>query len=98
MFGDDVIKIDSVEYGTVIPLPTSLENKRYTLVEWTNVPEIMPAHDIIIYARVVDGILTLTDEIDCKIYNEKGVRILRLRRGLNIIKYNNGKIQKVIVK
>lgn len=47
---------------------------------------------------VVDGILTLTDEVDYKIYNDRGLRISQLQRGLNIIKYSNGRIRKVIVK
>ena len=98
MFDDEIVKVDSVEYGAVIPLPTSLNSERYTLIEWLDVPETMPAHDIIIYASVVDGILTLTDEVDYKIYNERGLWTSRLQRGLNIIKYSNGKIRKVIVK
>ena len=98
MYNDKVLKVDSVEYGAVIPLPTSLNSDRYTLIEWLDVPETMPAHDITIYASVVDGILTLTDEVDYKIYNERGLRISRLQRGLNIIKYSNGRIRKVIVK
>ncbi|WP_288286366.1 leucine-rich repeat protein [uncultured Prevotella sp.] len=98
MYNDKVLKVDSVEYGAVIPLPTSLNSERYSLIEWLDVPETMPAHDITIYASVVDGILTLTDEVDYKIYNERGLRISRLQRGLNIIKYSNGRIRKVIVK
>lgn len=98
MYNGEVVKVDSVEYGAVIPLPTSLNSDRYTLIEWLDVPETMPAHDITIYASVVDGILTLTDEVDYKIYNERGLRISRLQRGLNIIKYSNGRIRKVIVK
>ena len=98
MYNDKVLKVDSVEYGAVIPLPKSLNSERYSLIEWLDVPKTMPAHDIIIYASVVDGILTFTDEIDYKIYNERGLRISRLQRGLNIIKYSNGRIRKVIIK
>ena len=47
---------------------------------------------------VVDGIHTLTDEVDYKIYNDRGLRISQLQRGLNILKYSNGRIRKVIVK
>lgn len=98
MYNDKVLKVDSVEYGAKITLPTSLDDERYALVEWLDVPETMPAHDIIIYASVIDGILSLTDEADYIIYNERGLRISRLQRGLNIIKYSNGRIRKVIVK
>ena len=98
MFDDEVVKVDSVDYGAVIPLPTSVNNERYTLLEWLDVPETMPAHDIIIYATVSDDIRSITDEVDYKIYNERGLRIPRLQIGLNIIKYSNGKIRKVIVK
>lgn len=98
IYNGNVLKVDSVEYGAAIPLPKSLDSERYTLIEWLDVPETMPAHDVVIYASVVDGILTLTDEVDYKIYNDRGLRISQLQRGLNIIKYSNGRIRKVIVK
>ena len=98
MYNDKVLKVDSVEYGAKITLPTSLDDERYALVEWLDVPETMPAHDITIYASITDGIRNVSDEIEYKIYDERGQQILRMKRGLNIIKYSNGRIRKVIVK
>jgi hypothetical protein len=42
MYGDEVLKVDSVEYGAEIELPQSLDSERYTLIEWLDVPETMP--------------------------------------------------------
>ena len=98
MYNDKVLKVDSVEYGAKIPLPTSLDDERYVLVEWLDVPETMPAHDITIYASITNGIRNVSDETEYKIYDERGQQIPRMKRGLNIIKYNNGTTRKVIVK
>lgn len=98
MYNENVLKVDSVEYGAKITLPSSLDDERYALVEWLDVPETMPAHDITIYASITDGIRNVSDEIEYKIYDERGQQILRMKRGLNIIKYSNGRIRKVIVK
>ena len=98
MYNDKVLKVDSVEYGAKITLPSSLDDERYALVEWLDVPETMPAHDITIYASITDGIRNVSDDIDYKIYDERGQQIPRMKRGLNIIKYNNGTTRKVIVK
>jgi hypothetical protein len=98
MVDGEVYKTSSVAYGTVLTPEAAPTKEGYTFSGWSETLETMPAHDIIIYASIVDGILTITNEIDYKIYNERGLRISRLQRGLNIIKYSNGKIRKVIVK
>ena len=98
MYGEEVSKVDSVEYGAKIVLPESLNSNRYTLGEWLDVPETMPAHDVILYASYTDGISNVRVEKDLKVYNEKGVMISRTKKGLNIIRYNKGPVKKVFVK
>lgn len=96
MYGDEVLKTDSVEYGAVIPLPESLESDRYTLVEWLDVPETMPAHDLVIYADYTDGIGSIENgrlKIEnATVYDLSGRRITRRQKGININILNGRKV------
>ncbi len=99
MYGDNVLTTIEVNYGEAIELPESLNSERYTLIEWKDVPESMPAYDVIIYADYVDGINTIT--ADSK--NEQYIRINgmytnELKQGVNIIRTQDGKTRKVWVK
>jgi len=99
MYGNNVLTTIEVNYGEAIELPTSLNSERYTLVEWKEVPETMPAYDIIIYADYVDGIETITtDRKDVQYIQMTGMYINGLKRGVNIIRTKNGKTRKVWVK
>lgn len=95
MYEENVLTIEEVNYGDTIPLPESLNSDQYTLLEWLDVPETMPAHDIIIYASFTDGIncIIVTNSMPV-IYDLLG------RRAQNVVKGNiyifNGK--KVVVK
>lgn len=99
MYGDEVLRTDSVEYGAEIPLPVSLESERYTLVGWLDVPETMPAHDIIIYANYTDGIdaIRMDDRKD-KVYDLNGRRRTQVRHGFNIIQKSGNVVKRVLVK
>ena len=88
-----------VNYGEAIELPTSLNSERYTLVEWKDVPDTMPARDIIIYADYVDGIETIAvDSKDAQYIQMNGMYTNDLKRGVNIIHTQDGKTRKVWVK
>ena len=98
-YGDEVLTIEEVEFGSVIPLPESLNSDRYTLVKWLDVPETMPARDITIQADFIDGVRTLQSaDSDTDFYQLNGVKNSQLKRGLNIIHTKDGKVQKVRVK
>ena len=98
-YGDEVLTTETVEFGAVIPLPESLNSDRYTLVKWLDVPETMPARDIIIQADYVDGIKTIQGANSVTdFYQLSGVKNSQLKRGLNIIHTKDGKTQKVRVK
>ena len=98
-YGDEVLTTEKVEYGAVIPLPESLNSDRYTLVKWLDVPETMPARDIIIQADYVDGVRTIQSaDSDTDFYQLNGVKNSQLKRGLNIIHTKDGKFKKVRVK
>ncbi|MBO4451167.1 MAG: hypothetical protein J5770_01995 [Bacteroidaceae bacterium] len=84
---------------SAIELPTSLNSERYTLVEWLDVPEILPAHVIITYADDVDGIDTITaDSMDAQYMEMNGMYTNELKQGMNIIRMKDGKTKKVWVK
>ena len=99
VYGDSVLTTIEVKYGAAIELPTSLNSERYTLVEWKDVPDTMPAHDITIYADYVDGINTITaDRKDEQYIRLNGMYTPDLKPGLNIIRMKDGTTQKVWVK
>ncbi len=101
MYGEEVVKVDSVEYGAVIVVPESLDSERYTLLEWLDVPETMPAHDLVIYASFADGmdknkVLSMKNKEG--IYDLEGRRLSHLQRGANIVRTSDGTIRKLLVK
>ena len=98
MYSDVVLKVDSVEYGSEIPLPDNLDSNRYLLIEWIDVPETMPARDIVIYANYTDRIDAIADDRDYMYFDVNGYRIPRLHRGLNVIRMSDGTMRKVLVK
>ena len=99
VYGDSVLTTIEVNYGEAIELPTSLNSERYTLVEWKDVPDTMPAHDITIYADYVDGINTITaDRRDEQYIRLNGMYTPDLKPGLNIIRMKDGTTKKVWVK
>ncbi|MBO4450789.1 MAG: InlB B-repeat-containing protein [Bacteroidaceae bacterium] len=99
MYGDNVLKTITVEYGATIPLPTSLDSERYTLVEWLEVPATMPAHDVIIYANYVDGI-NLVEANGKFVYRIQmnGISATTPLKGIHIIRMGDGSTKKVMIK
>ena len=98
MYGEEVLTTATVDFGAAIPLPESLNSERYTLIEWLDVPETMPAHDLVIYASYTDGINVIANNVEYKIYDMSGRSIPRMQRGINIIRYSNGTTRSVMVK
>ena len=94
----EIYKTEMVEYGAEIVLPEVPEREGYSFV-WTNVPETMPAHDIVILGEYTSGIeeILMADK-EARLYNMKGRRILKPERGVNIIRMGDGTIKKVIKK
>ena len=45
--GDEVISTDSVEYGAKIETPVAPEKEGHTFCGWKDVPETMPANDVV---------------------------------------------------
>ena len=94
---DEVFSTDYVEYGAVIVPPSIEEKEGYTFNGWTDVPEIMPAHDITIYGSFTSGIdvVNVDNSKGTRIYTVSGKRINKLQRGINIVRTYDGKVRKV---
>ena len=66
MVADEVYQTVAVEYGTKIPTPNIPETDGYTFNSWENVPETMPAEDIVIYANINAKSYNVTYIVDGK--------------------------------
>ena len=66
MVADEVYQTVAVEYGTKIPTPNIPETDGYTFNSWENVPETMPAEDIVIYANINTKSYNVTYIVDGK--------------------------------
>ena len=94
MIDNEVYKTFNVKYGAEIELPSVPEKEGYTFSGWGNVPETMPAKDIIIQGSYIAD--TAIEDIfldleNIEVYNLKGVRITetdKLTRGIYIINGN----------
>ena len=64
---DNVVYSDSIEYGMPIVTPTILEKEGYTL-SWGNVPETMPAEDLVYYGCYVVNSYKLSFVLDDDLY------------------------------
>ena len=96
----EVFDTKTVKYGSEITLPNPPKKDGYIFSGWTDVPDTMPAEDIVITGSyIVDT--TGIDSVDIdlgndEVYNLKGQRITdsrNLTRGIYIV---NGK--KVLIK
>lgn len=91
-------RTQKVNYGDKIVPPDAPSKAGYTF-EWINVPKTMPAYDIVIEGNYITGItnVDMQDSI-IMIHNLKGNKVSTLSKGVNIIRFRDGKIQKRIVK
>ncbi|UKK54865.1 leucine-rich repeat protein [Prevotella sp. E2-28] len=99
MIDDKVYKDTVYEYSaTIIPEPIPAGN--YATFEWIDLPETMPAHDVVVHASYTTGIreMILTKPQDVQIYSPNGKKLNKLQKGLNIVRMSNGTTKKVVVK
>ena len=99
MIDDKVYKDTVYEYSaTIIPEPIPAGN--YATFEWIDLPEAMPAHDVVVHASYTTGIreMILTKPQDVQIYSLNGKKLNKLQKGLNIVRMSNGTTKKVVVK
>jgi hypothetical protein len=98
MYGDEVLYTEKVKYRDPIPLPEILD--KYGLpYKWLDVPETMPAHDVVLQVDETDMIESLIPSLAGEeVYDLNGRRIVRPQKGVNIIRMSDGTTKKVMVK
>ena len=72
--GDEMIAADSLEYGAAIVVPEAPEKAGYTFGGWTNVPETVPARDVVIESEYVANEYLLAFVVDGALYELRKVR------------------------
>ena len=91
---------DYVEYGATIEPPTVEEKEGFTFLGWDDIPETMPAHDIVVHASYTSGIIgvLMVNQKNVRIFSPDGKKLDKLQRGLNIVILDDGTVKKVMVK
>jgi hypothetical protein len=99
MLDDKVYKETMYEYGTTI-VPEPQPEGDYATFEWIDLPQTMPAHDVVVYAVYTSGIadaLMITQQ-NVRIYTPNGKKLKKLQKGLNIVVLKDGTVKKVVIK
>ena len=99
MIDDQVYKEIMYEYGaTITPEPQPEGN--YATFEWLDLPEKMPAHDVVVYASYTSGIteVLMTTQRNVRIYSPNGKKLDKMQKGLNIVVLDDGTVKKIMVK
>lgn len=99
MIDDKVYKETMYEYGATIIAEPQPEGD-YNTFEWIDLPQTMPAHDVVVYASYTSGIIEvlMASQHNVRIYSPNGKKLNKLQKGLNIIILCDGTIKKVIMK
>jgi len=99
MIDDKVYKETMYEYGATIT-PEPQPEGDYATFEWKDLPQTMPAHDVIVYASYTSGIIEvlMTTQRNIRIYSPNGKKQDKLQKGLNIVVLDDGTVKKVVVK
>ena len=99
MIDDDVYKEVTYEYGaTITPEPQPEGN--YETFEWTDLPQAMPAHDVVVYANYTTGIveILMSSQRNLRIYSPNGKKLDKMQKELNIVLFDDGTIKKIVLK
>ena len=87
-----------LEYGAEIQAPNPPAREGYDFA-WIDLPETMPDHDITIYGSYTSGIKDLQEEKHpVKVFSLEGKAQNKMQKGINIIRYSDGSVRKVLVK
>ena len=99
MVDNEVYKEIVYEYGaTIVPEPQPDGN--YATFEWEDLPETMPAHDVVIHASYTTGIIDVlkNSQNNVRIYTPDGKKRDQIQKGMNIVVLNDGSIHKIVNK
>ena len=99
MIDDKVYKEMMYEYGATIIAEPQPEGD-YDTFEWIDLPQTMPAHDVVVYASYTSGIIEvlMASQHNVRIYSTNGKKLNKLQKGLNIVILDDCTVKKVIMK
>ena len=98
MIGDELYQNEYVDYGATIILPNVPEREGYSFA-WIDAPEKMPAHDITINGAYTSGICGVSnDDTTTNSYTINGYKTDKPRRGVNVIRLEDGTTKKIVVR
>ena len=99
MIDDKVYKETMYEYGETIT-PEPQPEGDYATFEWIDLPQTMPARDVVVYASYTSGIveLLMPRQQNVRVYSTNGKRLNSPQKGVNIIRMSNGRTKKIVVK
>lgn len=99
MLDDKVYKETMYEYGATIT-PEPQPDGDYNTFEWIDMPQTMPAHDVVVHASYTSGIIEIlmTTQRSVYIYSPNGKKLDKLQKGLNIVVLDDGTVKKIVVK
>ena len=72
---EDIIRVDSVEFGDVLPeAPNAPEKPGYDFEGWFDIPETMPAKDIVIVGKyaISTGIFSISSDSVVDVFDTQG--------------------------
>ena len=95
----EVYLSEEVEYGSTITPPNPGDHEGYDFA-WEDYPDTMPAHDITINGTyITTGIEAIfASERDVKIFTVSGKPLNKVQKGVNILRYKDGRTRKIVVK
>ena len=98
MIDDKVYKDTVYEYSATI-IPEPIPEGNYATFEWIDLPETMPAHDVIVHASYVTGITDISmKEKIIRIYSPNGKALNKPQKGINLVLMRDGTIRKIVIK
>lgn len=99
MIDDKVYKETMYEYGAIIT-PEPQPEGDYATFEWGDLPQTMPAHDVVVHASYTSGIIEvlMASQHNVRIYSPNGKKLNKLQKGINIVILDDGTVKKVVVK
>ena len=97
MIDDKIYKETMYEYGAAIT-PEPQPEGDYQFFEWVNLPQTMPAHDVVVYANHTSGIIGVPQatQHNIRFYSPNGKKLDKLHKGLNIVVFDDGTVHKII--
>ena len=98
MIDNKVYKETIYEYGASI-IPEPQPEGDYATFEWTDLPQTMPAHDVVVHASYTTGIeVLMATQRNIRIYSPNGKILKKLQKGLNIVVLDDSTVKKVVMK